>query len=719
MVFHTRPEEESLVLSRWLRGKGKSLVPRLSTFWFALVVSTPALGGTAPLSTVRVANELSEPVFVTHVPSDFDRVFIVEQSGTIRILDITQEPPILVPTPFLDITDRVSTGGERGLLGLAFHPDYAANGLFYVNYTGPDGVFGDTRVSQFHVSPGRPNDADVASEVVLLSIGQPQSNHNGGWIAFGPDGYLYIAMGDGGGQNDDDTGHTAGTGNAQDITDNLLGKILRIDVDGDDFPGDTTRNYAVPADNPFAGQTGDDEIWAYGLRNPWRAAFDRLTGDLYIADVGQDVWEEINFQAAFSTGGENWGWRCHEGAHNFEFTGDCGTSGTPSETLLEPIHEFSHGGTPFRCSITGGEVYRGCAIPDLAGTYFFADYCSAQIWSFRYTGGFVIATDRTAELAPGGGMSISGISSFGLDAFGEIYICDIGGEVYKIIADGVAGLCKPPVAGAGDDVCAGVMPEQPCTTSDDCTEAVCGLKNRYISFHPSETVLAGVPAPQESAIRVKILTLPGYPVFEGEVRWAGAPQQAPDENSADPSLTMSASALSCDPVLRDWSTIDLLHVYGGEIVPGASYEVRVVDATCLASGSLNCMSLPRIIATGTWGDVVALYQGQNPEAPQPDFNDIAAVVQKFLAAPTAPIKARAQLQPNVVFPQRPIDFKDIAADVSAFVGAAYENLNGMFGPCTCPSTVTCGATGCTNDTQCPGGFCIDDFCTDACGRCSP
>jgi len=691
---------------------------RLSTCWLALVVSTTVYAAT-PLTTVRVANGLSAPVFVTHAPNDFGRVFIVEQTGTIRILDITQNPPALLPTPFLDITDRVTLGGERGLLGLGFHPNYAANGLFYVDYTGPNGASGDTRVSQFHVPPATPHDADETSEAILLSIAQPQPNHNGGWVAFGPDGYLYVASGDGGGQNDMDAGHTLGTGNAQDITDNLLGKLLRLDVDGDDFPGDTTRNYAIPPDNPFVGQTGDDEIWAYGLRNPWRPAFDRLTGDLYIADVGQNLWEEIDFQPASSAGGENWGWRCREGAHDFNFSGDCAVAGTPSETLLDPIHEYPHDGPPFRCSVTGGEVYRGCAVPDLAGTYFFADYCSAQIWSFRYTGAIPLVTNRTAELAPGGGLTINGIASFGLDAYGEIYICDLGGEVFKIVPDGVASSCGSPGVGPGDDVCAGVSPEQPCSTHDDCSGAVCGLKNRYISFDPSPVTIAGVPLPLESAIRVTPVTLPDYAAFEGSVRWVGTPRAAPDESTADPGRTMYASLLSCEPVLYDWSTIGLVHVHGGEIIPGASYEVRLVDADCLASGSETCMSVPHIVRTGDWGDIVPLFEGQQAGVPQPDFSDISSVVAKFTAAPSAPSKARAQLQPNTALSTRSIDFKDIATDVAAFVGTAYADLGGISGPCACPSVVTCGTTACTNDSPCAGGFCIDGFCTDACGRCSP
>jgi hypothetical protein len=365
------------------------------------------------LTTVRVASGLSAPVYVISPPGDIQRVFIVEQPGRIKIL-LDGE---ILPAPFLDITGDVSYGGERGLLGLAFHPDYENNGYFFVNYTNNSGT---TIISRFTVTSD-PDVADPGSEFVVLTISQPYSNHNGGWIAFGPDdSYLYIGMGDGGAGGD--------PGNrAQDITDMLLGKLLRIDADGDDFPADPNRNYAIPPDNPFVGITGDDEIWAYGLRNPWRCAFDRLTGDLYIADVGQNAWEEIDFQPTSSARAENYGWRLMEGNHCYNPPSDCDPGG-----LSYPIHEYSHGGG--RCSVTGGYVYRGGDILDLQGAYFFADYCSDQIWSFRYDGNNISdLTERTSELDPGDGLSIDNISSFGEDGSGEVYIVDLGGEVFKIV----------------------------------------------------------------------------------------------------------------------------------------------------------------------------------------------------------------------------------------------------------------------------------------------
>lgn len=380
------------------------------------------------LTTTLAASGLTFPIYVTHAPGDYSRIFIIEKQGRIRIV----RDGTLLPTAFLDI-DAIITGGtvidsERGLLGLAFHPNFASNGRFFVNYTAVAGS-GDTVVAEYTVS-GNPMTNDVANTTgnVILTFDQPQANHNGGWIDFGPDGYLYIATGDGGNADDVGTGHTEPGGNGQDITSKLLGKILRIDVDGDDFPADANRDYRIPPTNPFVGVTGDDEIWDYGLRNPWRPSFDRGTGDMYIADVGQADIEEVNYRPAGAPGGRNWGWRCYEGNNLFNFDSVC----QAVTTFHFPIHTYTHS---LGCSITGGYVYRGCAIPALQGTYFFADYCQARIWSFRVVGGAVTQfTTRTTELDPPGALAISTITSFGEDAYGELYICDqSGGEVFKIV----------------------------------------------------------------------------------------------------------------------------------------------------------------------------------------------------------------------------------------------------------------------------------------------
>jgi len=381
-----------------------------ATFVLAVTCAGTAWAGGDLLTTKLVASGFRSPLFVTSAPGDFTRIFVLEKAGVIKVVDLKTGSASV----FLDIRSRVGTVGEKGLLGLAFHPNYAKNGFFYVNYT-TFGTSFETRISRFSVSgdPKTSNVALPASEASLLTYAQPFSNHNGGWIAFGPnDGYLYIASGDGGGAFDPDN-------RGQDITDQKLAKILRIDVD-------SASPFAIPPDNPFVGREGDDEIWAYGLRNPWRCAFDAATGDLYIADVGQAKWEEVDVQLATSAGGENYGWRRMEGNHCFNPPTACRT---PSMTL--PIYEYDHAGG--RQSITGGEVYRGCAIPEMSGQYFFADWGSNQIWSFKGPRG-VGLKERTVELTPPDGLSIQTIASFGLDSYGEIYLCDFaGGEIFKVV----------------------------------------------------------------------------------------------------------------------------------------------------------------------------------------------------------------------------------------------------------------------------------------------
>jgi glucose/arabinose dehydrogenase len=338
---------------------------------------------------------LTRPTYLTHAGDD--RLFVVEQPGRIRLIEKGQ----LLDRPFLDITDKVSTdGNERGLLSVAFHPDYQANGQFFVNYTRqPDGT---TVIERYTVSSDDPDRADDQSGKVILTIAQPQANHNGGLIKFGPDGYLYIGMGDGGGQGD--RHGPIGNGQNRDV---LLGKLLRIDVTRQD-------TYAVPPTNPFRS-----EVWAYGLRNPWRLSFDRATGDLYVADVGQNTYEEVDFQPASSKGGENYGWRIMEGLHCYDPQAGCDQSG-----LVLPVAEYSHaeGG----CSITGGYVYRGLQYPVLNGAYFFGDYCSGIIWSLQREGDQWQMTNRLE--------ADRRISSFGEDMVGELYVIDHGGGVYRLTA---------------------------------------------------------------------------------------------------------------------------------------------------------------------------------------------------------------------------------------------------------------------------------------------
>jgi glucose/arabinose dehydrogenase len=366
---------------------------------------TPSPTPLSPVSAISlkpvIAEGLVHPTFLTHAFDD--RLFVVEQVGRIRIIEDNQ----LLEQPFLDITDRVgSTSSEQGLLGLAFHPNYATagapgEGQFYVNYTDKSG---DTHLSRFSVMAGDPYQADPQSEIEYLFQEQPYPNHNGGSLAFGPDGYLYAGLGDGGSAADPlNAGQTLTT---------WLGKILRLDVN------QAEDAYTIPTDNPFAGATGAlPEIWAYGLRNPWRFSFDRATGDVFIADVGQNQWEEVNFQSANSAGGENYGWRIMEGAHCFQQS-TCDQTG-----LVLPIFEYEHqvGG----CSITGGYVYRGALYPSLSGNYFVGDYCTGIIWRLFPAGDrWLVDVVLDSDLV---------ISSFGEDVSGELYALNYSaGGVYQI-----------------------------------------------------------------------------------------------------------------------------------------------------------------------------------------------------------------------------------------------------------------------------------------------
>ncbi len=348
-----------------------------------------------------VVGGLSQPVLIVAAPGDSTRLFIVEKTGTIRIL----RSGALLSRPFLDIGSRVSSGSEQGLLGLAFHPGYAANGRLYVNYTDRSG---DTRVVEFLVSSNP--DSASATEKQILFVDQPYSNHNGGHLAFGSDGKLYVGMGDGGSGGDPQgNGQSLGT---------LLGKMLRLDVDA-------ASPYAVPSDNPFVGRAGArGEIWSYGLRNPWRFSFDSETGDMWIGDVGQDAWEEADYEPA-GHGGLNYGWNRMEGKHCFPPSSSCNPAG-----LVLPVAEYDHRAG---CSITGGYVYRGAALSELRGTYFYGDYCTGIVRSLQLVGSNPAEErDWTSALRTRSGGAMDGLSSFGEDSKGELYLVLLGGEIYRL-----------------------------------------------------------------------------------------------------------------------------------------------------------------------------------------------------------------------------------------------------------------------------------------------
>lgn len=340
-----------------------------------------------------LSSDLQVPISITAAYDGSGRMFINEKVGRIRILQSGE----LLPEPFLDITDRVgSQSSEQGLLGLAFHPQYAQNGRFFVHYSGKDG---GTVLSRFQVSAEDPNRGDPDSEVILLQQRQPYANHNGGQLAFGPDGYLYFGLGDGGSAGDPEN-------NGQSLQ-TWLGKILRLNVDQGE-------PYAVPADNPFASGGGKPEIWAYGLRNPWRFSFDMHTGEMYIADVGQNQWEEIDYLPAGSPGGTNFGWRLKEGRHTYE-------GGSAAALLVDPVYEYDHS---LGCSVTGGYVYRGVFLPEWQGIYVFGDYCGGRIWGLMRQNGQWVGQELF--------LTGVGLTAFGQDEAGEIYMLDAAGSVLRL-----------------------------------------------------------------------------------------------------------------------------------------------------------------------------------------------------------------------------------------------------------------------------------------------
>jgi glucose/arabinose dehydrogenase len=349
------------------------------------------------LAARLVASGLRSPLDLQVAPGDGERLYVAEQAGRIRIVRGGQ----LQATPFLDIAGRVTSGGERGLLGFAMHPQFVSNRRFFVNYTDRSG---DTHVAEFRATGA--DAADPASERTLLFVDQPFPNHNGGGLAFDASGRLLVGLGDGGSGGDP-------LGNGQSL-DTMLGKILRIDVDAGD-------PYAVPSDNPFRSTAGAlPEIWAYGLRNPFRFAVDPATGDLYIGDVGQSRVEEIDVGLRTRGGGENYGWNVLEGSRCYSPPSGCDRAG-----LTPPVYEYEQ---PQGCSVIGGVVYRGCRMPDLAGTYFFGDFCSGFVRSFRLAGGQVTdVRDWTGALR-----GIDSPTAFGHDALGEVYVVDYDGEVYRL-----------------------------------------------------------------------------------------------------------------------------------------------------------------------------------------------------------------------------------------------------------------------------------------------
>lgn len=386
-----------------------------------LILPFLIFGQTPHLSSVQIADGFKKPLYATSHPTDTNLLYVVEQAGRIMLIQNGKR----LKHPFLDINNQVvdpnRPGDERGLLGFAFHPDHEKNGKFYINYMNNDGF---TVVSEFQIKNRLR--ADHNSERILFDLKQPYSNHNGGHLDFGQDGYLYISVGDGGKAGD--------PLNAGQDLNTIFGKVLRIDV--------TQIPYGIPKSNPFYGQENKrGEIWAWGLRNVWRFSFDRENGDIFYGDVGQNKWEEINYEASNSKGGLNFGWRIMEANHCYDPEENC-----PKNGLTPPILEYPNDANYMRtltgmdqpdvdgCSVTGGYVYRGKQIKGLQGTYLFGDYCSGNIWSFKVKNGKAVEfQNRTEEINLAGGEFTNYISSFGEDADGELYIVDYNGGVYKLI----------------------------------------------------------------------------------------------------------------------------------------------------------------------------------------------------------------------------------------------------------------------------------------------
>ena len=378
-------------------------------------------GQSPSLSSIEIADGFKKPLFITSYPTDSNLLYVVEQAGRIIVIENGEK----LKRPFLDIKKQVVNpnrpGDERGLLGFAFHPNHTKNGKFYINYMNNDGY---TVVSEFIVK--NKQRANHSSERILFDLKQPFSNHNGGHMAFGPDGYLYISIGDGGKSGDPN--------NAGQDLNTIFGKVIRIDVN--------QTPYGIPKSNPYYGQENKrGEIWAWGLRNVWRFSFDRKNGDIFYGDVGQNKWEEINYEPAKSKGGVNYGWRIMEARHCYNPEDNCNESG-----LTQPILEYPNDANYMRtltgmdqpdvdgCSVTGGYVYRGKKIKGLQGTYLFGDYCSGNVWSFKVENGKAVEfQNRTEEINLAEGEFTNYISSFGEDADGELYIIDYNGGVYKII----------------------------------------------------------------------------------------------------------------------------------------------------------------------------------------------------------------------------------------------------------------------------------------------
>jgi glucose/arabinose dehydrogenase len=729
----------------------------------ALAIALVPIAGAA----VTAGPGLSSPLQVTHTNDGSGRLFIVDQIGQIRVVDGGS----LLGTPFLDISGLItpleSGYDERGLLGMAFHPQYSTNGRFFVRYSRPRTSTGsepcdmDARgcheevLAEYAVlgDPLTSNVADATSETIILAISKPQWNHNAGSVAFSSDGLLHFGMGDGGGAHDGITDAPPShgpIGSGQD-PDTLLGKMLRIDVD-------SGSPYAIPPSNPFASSAGADEIYAMGFRNPYRFSIDSGTGDIYVADVGQNRFEEIDVV----TLGGNYGWAAREGAHFFNpfapnsNPGSCHsvfvTGGVDCASLDDPIAEYSHSSGGL--AVVGGYVYRGLVYPDMFGMYVFGDFSA----DFGPTGRLYYLDPSATPLItvqefhlPDGAPLGKVLKGFGEDEDGELYVCassDLGpgastagpggGVVYLIVPaprspastetrTRALSLQVPPSAVAsGIDGASALRVkmidlENPAPPNNNPAGPCCPPGN-FITFDTEvNSVCAGG---NDQGYRCPPSACPGSscpagvgctevagPEAQGEcARWVGPPFMYLESNDNPGLGNYLAARIQCRPYYHDWATVGTVHVIGAEIVPSSRYELQAFSALCKGMED-TCTVLSDTIefTTRRAGDISTPFQG-GPPLTQPNAIDVTNSVNKFRNLLGSPPKATAQVQPNFPDPNADINAIDIVTVVDNQRGFGYT----YSGPCVCPSTVPCNVTACAGASACTGPYGAGATCIKTC-----
>ncbi|HLP52908.1 MAG TPA: PQQ-dependent sugar dehydrogenase [Chitinophagales bacterium] len=588
-------------------------------FFGSLFLMLAAMAQVPSINMVTLATGYSSPVDIKNCGDN--RLFIVEQAGYIRILNKNGTKQA---APFLNIDALVnSTGNEQGLLSLAFSPNYKEDGYFYVNYINGSGS-GSTRISRFSVMANDSTRADSTSEQILLTFTHPYTNHKGATLMFGKDGYLYSTQGDGGSGGDPQ-------GNGQNKN-TYLGKILRIDVSN---PG----AYTIPADNPFVGQPNvKEEIWAYGVRNPWRCSFDRITGDMWIGDVGQDAYEEIDFQSANSAGGENYGWRCREGLHAYNSSGCAGL------TFVDPIFETPQTGTI--CSVTGGYVYRGAQYSKLFGLYLHSDFCNGRIWSTRNLGNNTFDTDSPAVAVNGTtGFLTNNIGTFGEDNLGELYIAGrANGRIYRLTE---TSNCNPVAFISLQDTITGCSPVKVSALQGDTLSyewynsngvingatayQYAAAQSGWYKVRVSKTQNAACQSMSDS-VYVQLTDTTAITTGTGVTTFCKNSSPVVLNNYLQPAGgTYSGTAVSnntFNPALSNGASTNVIYTYTNqfECVSHGSLTLQVNDTTVLTKNSLDsvfCSNSPAISLTGFY-NLTGSYSGSGVANDDSTFNPASA-----------------------------------------------------------------------------------------------